>query len=79
VEAHDRRHSDKAAAAILVRVAASSQEAARRMGMHSRATHAARQLVGMAEGKVKVAAVAGAAVAAEAQVAGGTAQAKEPV
>jgi hypothetical protein len=33
----------------------------------------------MAEGKVKVAVVAGAAVAAEAQVAGGTAQAKEPV
>jgi hypothetical protein len=33
----------------------------------------------MAEGKVKAAAVAGAAVVAAAQIAGGTAQAKEPV
>jgi hypothetical protein len=79
VEAHDRRRSGKAAEAIQVRVAASSQEAVRRMEMHLRAIHAARQFVDMAEGKAKVAAVAGAAVVAAAQVVGGTAQAREPV
>jgi hypothetical protein len=68
-----------AAVAILVRVAASLQAVVRRMGRHLRAIHAARRLVGMAEGKVKAAAVAGAAVVAAAQIAGGTAQAKEPV
>jgi hypothetical protein len=79
LEAHGRRHSGMAAAAILVRVSASSQEAVRRMAMHLRAIHAARRLVGTAEGKMKVAAVAVAGAAAVAQVAGGIAQAREPV
>jgi hypothetical protein len=77
LEAHGRRHSDRAAAATegLARVVASLLEAAQRMAMHLRAMTVARD-AGRAEGMVEAVAVAVAAAAVEAVA--GTAQAREP-
>lgn len=80
-EAHGRRHSGRAAAAIegWARVAASLLEAVRRTAMSSQVMAVARD-VGRAEGMVAVAvvAVAAAEAAAAAQLVAGIARAREP-